>query len=1064
MHSYSSNRYFGGSGRGPPRLSVPPSWNEMGNRRPNHRNHDGPRPSPFEWGDSTRPSTQENLSNHGTKAPRLEWPNQQQQSLEGVNFGDFTGFSVKTEDHASSYRDSTGYLSGQAAGQHLSPGDSREKADNGGVVEKSVLSSTPSFPNLRSGISPKKQKNSPSLAEQQRYYDGPPGDVTVNASLELWANQSPKVGSAIERRSTDTTDTSTLESTVHLSALDCNLDSSEMTPLQPKTSEETLEYPWLSEFVDHCVNGEWEQTSRARRDEQKSQSDLSKNSFHNRRALSAEPHTASHQANERELSDSFDRKQATFNGRAGEIESPKPRGGICGEPTRNETYSRFDHGPIRQQADNPIKPECSIRSRPLIDLVGRQEKYSRADTENLRTKSSIYAGNGTIKVNENKGIFECKEENSKSASILPTQTCSSASDQILVSQKGSDERLRKSAEVSLSAPDSTGKFYLMIFGFIMFKLHESCDTQCVVLFASEDDEQTNPVSMDRIAGIPEHRLCQERDDFPATVPQSTSEKLCRFTDKSVSIAVAHACQKSFQIRAEETKIVRAIETQDGHIKRHLANVDRHNDSDMLSIGCKQEPVAAEIAYADFVEGGRCSIFVRTAPVEKDDGRGGYDLMSIDDQGLAGQIDSRDCDDISNSVGANETIVETEQEPANIDGYVKVGGEVKASKTSHKTGLNTEEKSPKKQKQNFDKSQTLASCNDSPCHDDTVKITSSETNTVDSERMMHNTQDALANDGLAPVELEREAQNPNTGADDMLPTCSSATLPDSTSKRNIHGVTESLHDVEKESRKPTTTKVNTKRKRFKPIIRANTKKRSQPESNQQPKGESINQPTLRSPLPCELPDSTPVPSKLSTNQTSQPQSEALPKQKIASASAAAATGAHPAPGHPIPPKETRYVFRESNFANAASSSTTKPRTTPRVPAPRTRKRATKPDQFNLRYSNEDALEAQERLFREAAARVRAQAHIRVTSGNNHSTDRQRPSFEAPVVDVATRYPDHWKYTDYFARLGLPKGAPLQSIKLQYRKLVLIYHPDKSKDVLASTKFQAITEAYRSLVGR
>jgi curved DNA-binding protein len=55
----------------------------------------------------------------------------------------------------------------------------------------------------------------------------------------------------------------------------------------------------------------------------------------------------------------------------------------------------------------------------------------------------------------------------------------------------------------------------------------------------------------------------------------------------------------------------------------------------------------------------------------------------------------------------------------------------------------------------------------------------------------------------------------------------------------------------------------------------------------------------------------------------------------------------------------------------------------------------------------------------------------------------------------------KYTDYYASMGLARGASAAEIKQAYRKLAHQYHPDVSKDPLAKEKFQEIGEAYAVL---
>ena len=113
-------------------------------------------------------------------------------------------------------------------------------------------------------------------------------------------------------------------------------------------------------------------------------------------------------------------------------------------------------------------------------------------------------------------------------------------------------------------------------------------------------------------------------------------------------------------------------------------------------------------------------------------------------------------------------------------------------------------------------------------------------------------------------------------------------------------------------------------------------------------------------------------------------------------------------------------------------------------------------FNWNISRETALEMQERLFKEAAERVRTQNWVRVETRRSSI-----PYFTEPIFDIATKYPDHWKWKEPYACLGLPRNAPIQQVKSQYRKLARIYHPDKSKQANTSNKFHGIATAYRKL---
>ena len=55
----------------------------------------------------------------------------------------------------------------------------------------------------------------------------------------------------------------------------------------------------------------------------------------------------------------------------------------------------------------------------------------------------------------------------------------------------------------------------------------------------------------------------------------------------------------------------------------------------------------------------------------------------------------------------------------------------------------------------------------------------------------------------------------------------------------------------------------------------------------------------------------------------------------------------------------------------------------------------------------------------------------------------------------------KYKDYYATLGVDKGADADAIKKAYRKLARKYHPDVSKEKDAKERFQEVSEAYETL---
>jgi curved DNA-binding protein len=55
----------------------------------------------------------------------------------------------------------------------------------------------------------------------------------------------------------------------------------------------------------------------------------------------------------------------------------------------------------------------------------------------------------------------------------------------------------------------------------------------------------------------------------------------------------------------------------------------------------------------------------------------------------------------------------------------------------------------------------------------------------------------------------------------------------------------------------------------------------------------------------------------------------------------------------------------------------------------------------------------------------------------------------------------KYKDYYATLGLERGASEDDIKKAYRRLARKFHPDVSKEAGAEEKFKEVAEAYQTL---
>src|SRR3954469_14502820 len=55
----------------------------------------------------------------------------------------------------------------------------------------------------------------------------------------------------------------------------------------------------------------------------------------------------------------------------------------------------------------------------------------------------------------------------------------------------------------------------------------------------------------------------------------------------------------------------------------------------------------------------------------------------------------------------------------------------------------------------------------------------------------------------------------------------------------------------------------------------------------------------------------------------------------------------------------------------------------------------------------------------------------------------------------------KYSDYYAALGVERGASQDEIKKAYRRLAQKYHPDVSKEPEAEARFKEVAEAYATL---
>ena len=115
--------------------------------------------------------------------------------------------------------------------------------------------------------------------------------------------------------------------------------------------------------------------------------------------------------------------------------------------------------------------------------------------------------------------------------------------------------------------------------------------------------------------------------------------------------------------------------------------------------------------------------------------------------------------------------------------------------------------------------------------------------------------------------------------------------------------------------------------------------------------------------------------------------------------------------------------------------------------------------------EDAHKEQERLLNQAAQRVRNQPAFHVTNNDiiRSKTVAREIIFSTVVRDVHLQYPGHFKYRDFYSRLGLPRDANEATVKSQYRRLARVYHPDRNIGKSDTKhKFQAVTEAYNHLM--
>jgi preprotein translocase subunit Sec63 len=74
------------------------------------------------------------------------------------------------------------------------------------------------------------------------------------------------------------------------------------------------------------------------------------------------------------------------------------------------------------------------------------------------------------------------------------------------------------------------------------------------------------------------------------------------------------------------------------------------------------------------------------------------------------------------------------------------------------------------------------------------------------------------------------------------------------------------------------------------------------------------------------------------------------------------------------------------------------------------------------------------------------------------------YKEVVNDVSTLPENHYKWSNFYSRLGVPDRAKFSDVKKNYRKLCLLYHPDKTgdqNDKILQDKFQGIKEAYERI---
>jgi preprotein translocase subunit Sec63 len=91
-------------------------------------------------------------------------------------------------------------------------------------------------------------------------------------------------------------------------------------------------------------------------------------------------------------------------------------------------------------------------------------------------------------------------------------------------------------------------------------------------------------------------------------------------------------------------------------------------------------------------------------------------------------------------------------------------------------------------------------------------------------------------------------------------------------------------------------------------------------------------------------------------------------------------------------------------------------------------------------------------------------IRVGRGDNASFGLKNNNFTHAAFLLTTQL-SFEPLKDYYAILDLPPTATIRDIKQAYRKLVMVYHPDKNNDdPYALSRFNEIKEAYEVLMDK